>query len=137
FGPTTGSSPLQYVSSLITAQQRHATGMEVKVEVKRKESEKVETLTAKLVPTPEDLPDKLPLPSSAGKALEGQPKPKDPKDPFPPKLPPENVRAGFSADDKKEDKKDDKPKVETGVMTRTNQALGREYWIYVPDNYDP
>ena len=68
------------------------------------------------------------MPSSAGKALEGQPKPKDPKDPFPPKLPPENVRAGFSADDKKEDKKDDKPKVETGFMTRTNQALGREYW---------
>ena len=22
-------------------------------------------------------------------------------------------------------------------MTRTNQALGREYWVYVPTTYDP
>ena len=77
----------------ITAMQPPDAGAEVKVEVKRKDGGKVETVTAKLVAMPEELPEKLPLPSSAGKALEGQPKPKDcrrtrsrhQKDPFPPK----------------------------------------------------
>lgn len=140
FGPGT-ASPVQNRAALLTAIHRLNPGVEVKVEVKRKEGGKVETLTAKLVPMPEDLPTKLPLPSSAGKALEGQPKPKD-KDPFPPKDPfgkgpLSNIRADVKADDEKKDEKKDKPKIETGFMTRTNEALGREYWIFVPDNYDP
>jgi predicted esterase len=81
------------------------------------------------------LPEKLPLPSSAGKALEGQPKPKkDPKDPFP------QAAAGGGevfANFVQDEKKDDKPKVETGFIKRVNEGLGREYWVYVPDNYDP
>jgi serine protease Do len=96
-----------------------------------KEADKFETVTvtAKLIAAPAELPDKLPLPSSAGKALEGQPKPKKgPKDPFPP---PEEDECGQD-----KDKKEDKPKVETGYITRANEALGREYWVYVPDNYD-
>jgi S1-C subfamily serine protease/predicted esterase len=138
--------PVQNRAALITALQRLNPGAEVKVEVKRKEGDKVETLTTKLVATPGDLPEKLPLPSSAGKALEGQPKAKDPVDPFPPKKDPfpppkkgglSDIRAGAGGQDAKKDDKKDKPKVETGYMTRTNQALGREYWIFVPDNYDP
>jgi poly(3-hydroxybutyrate) depolymerase len=27
--------------------------------------------------------------------------------------------------------------VETGFLKRANEALGREYWMFVPDNYDP
>ena len=143
FGPTAGPAPVPNRAALIALLQRLTPGVEVKVEVKRKEGGKVETVTAKLVPTPDDLPEKLPLPSSAGKALEGVPKPKDPKDPFPPKggggL--SDIRADAGGqdekkDDKKEPKEKDKPKVETGFMTRTNPALGREYWVFVPDNYD-
>ena len=128
-------------------------GLEVKLELKRKagtrpaankdggakdgdkkdgekqvDKEETVTVTATLIAAPADLPEKLPLPSSAGKALEGQPKPKKgkgPKDPFPP----EESECG-------QDKKDDKPKVETGFINRSNQALGREYWLYIPDNYD-
>jgi serine protease Do len=136
--------PVQNRAALLAALQRATPNTEVKVEVKRKGDGKgdgkVETLTAKLVPTPDDLPEKLPLPSSAGKALEGQPKPKDPmpKDPFDPKDPfgkkPEEECG--AQDDKKDDKKD-KPKIETGFVNRSDAALGREYWLYIPDNYDP
>lgn len=134
--------PVQNRAALLAAVQRLAPGTEVKVELKRKADGKTETVTAKLVPAPEEVPEKLPLPSSAGKALEGQPKPKDPKDPFGPKDPfdkkPEEC-GPFAADaqDEKKDDKKDKPKVETGFLNRADAALGREYWLYVPDNYDP
>ncbi|HET6572376.1 MAG TPA: PDZ domain-containing protein, partial [Fimbriiglobus sp.] len=44
-------------------------GTAVKVEVKRKDGGKTETLTLKLGTLPDGVPEKLPLPSSAGKAL--------------------------------------------------------------------
>jgi serine protease Do len=138
-----GLTPIQNRAAFIAAMQRFTPGTEVTIEVKRKEKagekeeEKTLTVKARLIAAPADLPDKLPLPSSAGKALEGQPKPKkDPKDPFPPEEAPEEE--GSCGQDKKEDAKKDekKPKVETGFITRTNEALGREYWLYIPDNYD-
>jgi S1-C subfamily serine protease/predicted esterase len=131
---------IQNRAALIAALQRLTPGTEIKIELKRKEGDKTETVTAKLVPAPAELPDKLPLPSSAGKAQEGQPKPKakDPKDPFPPMESDEELEPVSCGQEPKKDdaKKDDKPKVETGYMTRTNEALGREYWVFVPDNYD-
>jgi S1-C subfamily serine protease/predicted esterase len=130
-------APVQNRAALIAALQRLAPNTEVKVEVKRKEGDKTETVTAKLVPAPADLPEKLPLPSSAGKALEGQPKPKkDPKDPFPEEAAEEPDFCGQDEPKKEEPKKEEKPKVETGMLKRNNEALGREYWVYVPDNYD-
>lgn len=141
FGPGT-PAPVQNRAALMTLIHRLNPGAEVKVEVKRKEGGKVETVTAKLVAAGDALPDKLPLPSSAGKAQEGNPKPKEPenpfgKDPFPPKKGKGLSDVRSDAQDKKgEPKEKDKPKVETGYMTRTNQALGREYWLFVPDNYD-
>jgi serine protease Do len=147
--PVPGLAPVQNRAALIAALQRFTPGTEVSIEVKRKEKagekeeEKTLTLTAKLVAAPAELPDKLPLPSSAGKALEGQPKPKkDPKDPFPPEEAGEKEPVVCGQDKKDEPKKDEpkkedkKPKVETGYIVRTNEALGREYWLYVPDNYD-
>jgi len=140
-------APIQNRTAFLAAMNRLTPGLEVKIELSRKvvpkagekkdgdgkdsdkkEAEKFETVTvtAKLIAAPDTLPDKLPLPSSAGKALEGQPKPKKgPKDPFPPE-----------EDECGQDKKDKKPKVETGFINRSNQALGREYWVYIPDNYD-
>ncbi|MCE9562309.1 MAG: PDZ domain-containing protein [Planctomycetes bacterium] len=135
-------TPIQNRSALLRALQQLTPGVEIKIEVKRKEGDKVETVTAKLIAAPDTLPEKVPLPSSAGKALEGQPKPKgkEPKDPFGPGCGDADEDASFGddkkEDEKKEDKKDDKPKVETGFIKRTNEALGREYWVYIPGNYD-
>src|SRR5262249_12668066 len=88
-GPTL--TPVQNRAALMAAAQRLPRGPEVTLEIKRKEKggdkkkEKTMTVPAKLVAAPAALRDKLPLPSSAGKALGGHPKPKkDPKDPFPP-----------------------------------------------------
>lgn len=133
-------SPVQNRATFLTMMQRLTAGTEIKFEVKRKvkegekDVEKTITVSATLVPAPATLPDKLPLPSSAGKALEGQPKPKS-KDPFGKESSEEEsfCDAQVKADDPK---KDDKPKVETGFIKRANEGLGREYWVYVPDNYD-
>lgn len=140
FGPG-APAPVQNRAALMALVQRLSPGAEVKVELKRKDGGKVETITAKLVAATDALPDKLPLPSSAGKAQEGQPKPKEPenpfgKDPFPPEKGKglSDVRADAAQEKKVEPK--EKPKVETGYMRRMNQALGREYWLFVPDNYD-
>jgi predicted esterase len=99
-------------------------GTEVRVELKRKDSTKSETLTLKLGPLTGTVPEKLPLPSSAGKALDrpkgvpGIPKPK---------------ADGPNKDDKPVEKKEDE---ETGLLQRANETTGREYWLYVPENYD-
>src|SRR5262249_32480354 len=105
-----------------------APGAEVKIEVKRKDDGKVETVSAVLVAVPSTVPEKLPMPSSAGKALEGQPK----KGPFP-------EECGELADDDpfKDPPKKGAQKIETGYLERTNTARDRAYWLYVPDNYDP
>jgi S1-C subfamily serine protease/acetyl esterase/lipase len=104
-------------------------GTAVQIEVNRKGG-KTETLTLPaLTSFPEDVPEKLPQPATLKKALEprktvaGKPIPK----------------GGDKKEDKKEaDKKDgDKKKAETGLLKRTNAARDREYWAYVPENYDP
>jgi S1-C subfamily serine protease/predicted esterase len=141
-GPETfGLAPIQNRSTILALMQRLAPGTEITIEVKRKSAPKEDakkedekknrdgfetaTVIAKLIAAPAVLPDKLPLPSSAMKALEGQPKPKkDPKRPFGPDDAPEK------------EKKSEKAKVETGFINRVNESLGREYWVYVPDNYD-
>ena len=138
FGPANqpAPTPIQNRAAFLAFMQQLTPGTEVKIEVKRKDGDKVETVTTKLIAAPADLPEKIPLPSSAGKALEGQPKPKkDPKDPFPPEEA-ADVDASGCQDKKDEPKKDDKPKVETGFLKRSDAALGREYWVFVPDNYD-
>lgn len=157
------------------------------------------TFKVKLAAMPDVLPERLPLPSSAGRALE-KPKaappplplpprgPKGPKESPSPAPPPrsgtaapaalpsqsssgvEPITARLSAapytsgtasslfrasshqsptaqparSSEKQVKADEppadkpaKPKVETGLLQRLNEALGREYWLYVPDNYDP
>src|SRR6185312_10338833 len=108
---------------------------------------KIETVTAKLMPMPDAIPSKLPLPSSAGKALEAQPKGKGldpaPKLPVPkkgsePKKAPKEKTSPvlFRDDPFSENKPGKKDKVPTGFIERTDEALGRSYWLYVPDNYD-
>lgn len=100
------------------------TGTDLKLELKRKDGGKTETVTAKLAALPDGLlADKVPLPSSAKRALD-RPKGEAKEEP--------------KKDEKKEEKKDDEKKdeLETGLLKRTNPTLGREYWVYVPENYD-
>ena len=154
-------APLQTIqdrAALLTLLQRLTPNSEIRIEVKRKDGDKTEVVTARLVAAPADLPDRLPLPSSLGRALE-TPK----KEPAPPKggvippkggvVPPKGGGTGLKGDSDSLDfespvsflpqdppegpKKDEKPKVETGFLKRANEALGREYWVFVPDNYDP
>ncbi len=110
---------------------------ELKVEVKRKDGDKTETVSVKIGAINQELPEKLPMPSSKGRALE---KPKGaPGGPGGPKPPvPGGDPAPKPADDKKDDKKDEKEdEFEKGLLTGlSNKTSGREYWMYLPDNYD-
>ncbi|MBL8797998.1 MAG: PDZ domain-containing protein [Planctomycetia bacterium] len=84
---------------------------EVKLEVIRKADKKTETVTVKLGALVDALPDKLPELATMKRALEA---------PKGGKAPP------------KQDKK-----AETGMLKRTNQTRDHEYFMYVPETYDP
>ena len=151
-------TPVPNRAALLALLGRPSPGTARTIEVKRKAGDQTETVTAKVGPAPSDLPEKLPLPSSAGKALEGKKKdegfggPGGESDEFEVPVgravpdtrspvghsPTYEIR--FIQDEKKkpDDKKDEKKdKIETGYLKRSNEALGREYWLYIPDNYDP
>jgi S1-C subfamily serine protease/predicted esterase len=113
-----------------------APGAEIKIELKRKEGGKTESVKAKLAAMIDEVPETLPPNDTAKRALEPrkqvptvrptdariQPKPPDKKD--------------EKADEKKEDKKEEK-KAETGMLDRSTPAKDHQYWVYVPQNYDP
>ena len=40
-------------------------------------------------------------------------------------------------EDKKPTRKDDDKKPETGLLKRTTAAADHNYWVYVPEDYDP
>jgi S1-C subfamily serine protease/predicted esterase len=97
-------------------------GMEVRVEVVRKEGKKTETLTVKLADAPDSVPERLPENASLKKALE-------PKKPLPNTPPPMG--------EKKEDAPKKKAKPPTGLQQRTNENKDKNYWLFVPEDYDP
>ena len=124
FAPATVSAPTPVTGGRATLSRMVGSltaGAEVKVEVKRKEGGKTETLTLKLGALPDGVPEKLPLPSSTGKALERS-KGEKPK------------KGEEKPAEKKEGEK--KHEEETGLLSRANETTGREYWLYVPENYD-
>ncbi len=108
-------------------------GTEVRVEVKRKAGNKVETLTVKLGELPDGVPERLPERSSAGKALTAPKAPKEGKA----DEEAHEEKQGEKKEEKKEEKKDDGKKAPTGLLKRTTPAADHSYWIYVPENYDP
>lgn len=120
-----------------------APGTEVQLEVVRKEGGKTETVKATLAPMPDAVPDKLPEPATRKRALEPRKnvappklKPMDPDKKTPPqKEPPKKISP--KKEPKKEEKKDPKKQAETGVLKRTDAAGDHEYWLYVPQSYDP
>jgi S1-C subfamily serine protease len=106
-----------------------APGTEIKIEVKRKDGGKTETVTCRLSVLENVIPDKLPEPASAKRANERPKAPPTPKKDAPKKDEPKK-------DAPKKDEKKEPKKVETGLIKRTNEARDHEYWIYVPENYD-
>lgn len=103
---------------------------EIEFEVKRKDGGKTEKVKIKMGVVPdEDLPEALPLPSSAERALD---KPKGAKDA--PKAKKEEPK---KEEPKKDEEKKDEKGPELGLLKRKNAVLGREYWVYVPENYKP
>jgi S1-C subfamily serine protease/predicted esterase len=128
--------PFSGRDELATMLEGLSAGSEIKVEVEHKESKKTEAVTVKLAALPDaPVPDALPEPSSAGKALaprkhvaapQPPPKKEEPKKDEPAK-----------GEEKKDDQKPEEKKAETGLLERASQARDREYWVYVPENYDP
>src|SRR5947207_10183586 len=46
-------------------------------------------------------------------------------------------KAGANKEAPKEEKKKDAKKAETGFFKRSNAAADHQYWVYVPEDYDP
>jgi serine protease Do len=207
-GPASGKELIAFAGRdrFLAIMSQYSVNTDMKLEVKRKDGGKTDTITARLVAFTEDVPEELPKESTKKKALE---KPKNPelkKGPIkvdPKKGPPmkdepspdktkkvegkkeeekneeekkeakkdeikkiEIKKIEIKKDDDKKDiikkveikkdeaKKDDekkdeakndeakkeeakKEKVETGLLKRSNPALGHKYWVYVPSTYDP
>lgn len=118
-------------------------GTDAKIEVKRKEGGKTETLNLKLATLPDVIPDLLPRESSAKQALAPRKQvPIERPAPIPglPKMPgqPKDKAEPKKEEPKPEEKPKEEPKkAETGLIQRPSPARDREYWMYVPPNYDP
>jgi serine protease Do len=126
-GPGKTPTPFSGRDDFMELLARALPGSEMKVEVRRPGAKDLLTLTLRLGAISETIPDQLPQPATLKKALEPR-KMAKPKPPMPP-MPPEGP--------KKEEKKDPKKKPETGFLSRSNAAGDRNYWIWVPENYDP
>jgi serine protease Do len=138
-------------------------GTDLRLEVKRKDGGKIEVVTARLAALDTSVPESLPDDSTAKKALTPQkpagppmgiapgpgpgpapmPDPSQPKKDLP-KLPKEPLLPkGKDAPAPKEKdattppKEKDAKKVEKGLLKRTTEARDHEYWVFVPENYDP
>jgi S1-C subfamily serine protease len=127
-----------------------APGAQVRCELKRKSGGKTETVTVTLGTFDTSVPDKLPENSTAKRALERPkatprpqvpavpPMPRNPGDPRPPRpRPPADRVAPPNAGNQAATPGRDPKKVEKGLIKRTNQTKDHEYWMFVPENYDP
>jgi serine protease Do len=92
---------------------------EIQLQVRRAGVKDPMTLTAKLGEFPDAVPVELPKTSGFGKALKER---KGTRPPVPPKEP---------------EKKDVPKKPDVGLLKRSTAAGDHEYWLYIPENYDP
>lgn len=135
-------------------------GVSLRLQVRRKDQgEKTETVTVRLKDLASTIPPEVPLPSSAGKALE---RPKVPPRPMPPPMPGESPPQPPGAPPRQPGESPqprggrpgpmppiapgaessppnlaERNKAEKGLLRRTNEARDKEYWLFVPENYDP
>ena len=115
----------------------------LKLEFKNKEG-KTKTETVTLTSFPEEVPEALPMDEPSKKHALEKPKPVGKVDPKMRKKEPKVEKKDPKEEkkDAKEDKKDakeeePKKKIETGKLKRSIATLGFDYWLYVPENYDP
>ena len=126
-----------------------APGAQLRLELKRKAGGKTETVTVTLGSLDSTVPDKLPENSTAKRALERpkstprpqvRPAPMPPMPGDPPRPRPRvqgNPMGTPAPADQPRDTSKDPKKAEKGLIKRTNQAKDHEYWMFVPENYDP
>lgn len=110
-------------------------GSEVQLTVTKKDGSST-NLTMTLTALPEAAPTEFPINSTVKQALAPR------KQPAPeglPGLPKDKGKKTPSKEKPKEpeEKRDESKKPETGLFTRTSPARDREYWVYVPPDYDP
>jgi serine protease Do len=118
-------------------------GTELTLEILRKGAKKPETVKVRLDVMSDEVPeDSLPEPATFKKALaprklaprQGPPiQPGQPPGPRPGRPQPGAPRA----EEKKEQPKDEKKKAATGLLKRMTPARDHEYWLFVPEDYDP
>ena len=142
-----GEAPLRpFVGrdALTALLSRLSPSIELKLEIARKDGKKTETLRIALGLPTDSVPDDLPEPATRKKALERptsvQPvielsKPDSP--PAPRKR--ENIKPKDKFEKKEAPKSDDKKtkKAEVGLLRRSTATKENDYWLYVPENYDP
>jgi S1-C subfamily serine protease/predicted esterase len=134
-GQPVNLQPVANRDQLLARLDTAAPGMDVKLEVKRKDGGKTETLSAKLAEMPDAVPDKLPDPASIQDRKKDEKK--DDKG--------QARKSGIGGDtfvrfddEKKDDeKKDDEKKIPTGLLKRQTGSGEHTYYIFVPRNYDP
>lgn len=146
-----GEGPLAAFTGQVPGREQLATVLAsvpaktvLKLELKRKEGGKTETVTATLSDWSDDIPEKLPPEASVKKALAplkkaGPPMPMPEEKKLDDNLPggkrPEGRRPGATRPDEKQEqpekKKDEKP--EQGFFKRQSAAGDHTYWVYVPD----
>jgi S1-C subfamily serine protease/predicted esterase len=134
--------PFSGRDQLLEALDAIPAGSEVQLEVKK--GDKAETVTLKLAPLPETVPAQVTGEATAKQALAPRKQPPAERPPGLPGIPQmpgqpkeKDKAAPKKAAPKVEEKKEEPKKVETGLMTRPSPSRDREYWIYVPPNYDP
>jgi S1-C subfamily serine protease len=114
--------PFQGRDQLMVLLHQMPPGSDVRLEVVRKEAKKTETVTVKLADTPDSVPDRLPEKATQKKALE----PPKPLANTPPPM-----------GEKKDAPKKNAKKPPTGLLKRTNETKDKNYWLFVPEEYDP
>jgi serine protease Do len=114
-------------------------GTQLKLEVKRKDGGKTETLAVRLGVMSEVVPAELPEPASREQALQPRQVPAKAENPLEgkPFRGKDKPKEEKKEEKKEAPKKDEKKKIETGLQKRTTAAGDREYWTYVPEDYDP
>lgn len=130
--PFTGRDALTSLLNRFAPASDLTAGTELKLDVQRKDGKKEQV---KITPgaMTEIVPTELPEPSTRKQALARKKKDAEEKD----KPAPGDKKEEAPKPDPKEARKEEARKPDTGVLTRTNAAGDRKYWLYVPDNYDP
>src|SRR5207245_473894 len=123
-------------------------GMEIKLEVTRKDSQKTETIKLSLGVLSDALPDRMPRAATGRQALAKRKtasaappgpdrvRPGTPPRPRGPKKE-DDKKDEKKAEDKADAKKEEEKKPDTGLLKRSTQAGDHDYWAYVPEDYDP